>query len=227
MSKEPKEGVDFEWVEAKNTGGTAKTRRFFASTEKKTRSAPKRVTKKPSESSGTSSEESKPSSPRPKARPEALDKKQNSTKLSFGEIKATREVPRSMGKSEEAPKAKVSDVGVGTIVAGGAMTAAAIAARKKSRTSSTPPLSTSTKGSPVNTSRRAALGLSSKKVATPAPSKSKAPVAASPGSSKGKIKGGGKMIGGTLRPRIRSGGAGKLSTLEDIMPKFSRGGTVR
>ena len=178
------------------------------------------------------------SSPKPKARPEA-SKKVEAGRLSFGDMKGTKEVPRSMGKEEDAPKAKTADGGAG-LVAAGALTAAAIAARKGARTSTTPKITktpAAPKGNTPNPSRRAALGLAVKKSATPAAAAPKATVTAPTETPKTDLgrrgvlglssKGGGIAGGGTLKPRLKRGGGGGKSVVDDPLNLMNKGGMAK
>jgi len=177
------------------------------------------------------------SSPKPKARPEP--KKVEAGRLSFGDMKGTKEVPRSMGKEEEAPKAKTGDMGVGALTASGALTAAAIAARKGARTSTTPKVTKSPAapaGNTPNPSRRAALGLAVKKSATPTAQTPKATVTAPTETPKAKSKvnagrraalglGNGRVIGN--KPRIKGGGGGGEFMKFDPLNVMNKGGMAK
>lgn len=224
MAAEPKEGVDFEWVEVKNSGGTAKTRRFFSAKEKKAKAEPAAASEdKPSKAKPKTG---MASSIRPKARPEVKKEEEAPKKkgLSFGNIKATKEAPRSMGKTEEEPK--TADVGVGALVAGGAMTAAAIAARKKARTSTTTPIKKapeSPKGKgQVDPSRRRLLGLAAKAKPTVT-----APTEAPKGKSKPR-RGAGGAVGGS-KVRGAGGSRGIPATKFDPLNLglYNKGGVVK
>lgn len=64
-----KEGVDYEMVDAKGTGGTAKTRRFFTKVEKEARKAPKAEPAKAVPKKSTPSISRAETKPKPKANP--------------------------------------------------------------------------------------------------------------------------------------------------------------
>lgn len=78
MAKEYKEGVDFEWVSAKDSkgnvvkdgkGNPVKTRRFFTKAEKEAKKAKPKTQNAPTQTKKPAKTAEKASSPRPQARP--------------------------------------------------------------------------------------------------------------------------------------------------------------
>lgn len=115
--REYKEGVDFEWVEAKGTGGTARTRNFFTKAEKKARAAAAEA--KPAANPRRS--ETRTASPR-RAEPkkEAPKPKANPARKPGGarpEGKVSG-LPAARGRAAEANPAVVGAMAAGAVGAG-------------------------------------------------------------------------------------------------------------
>lgn len=112
-----KEGVDFEWVDAKGTGGSAKTRRFFTKAEKEARKAPKAQPSSKGEGKKSapamSRAESKPAAKRPKANPA---RGAGGARPTVGDKPGS--LPAARGKAREANPAVVGAMAAGAAAAG-------------------------------------------------------------------------------------------------------------